>query len=87
MTPESRNSGATGDYIVRQQFGKQFPAEMNTLITTEQRPFLCNGEVNTPISQNLLRTVFSFGADPRLYNEGLKGLDAKTNRLAVYRQS
>jgi hypothetical protein len=36
--------------IARQLLGKHVPAEMKTHATIEL-PFLCNGEVNTPLQQ------------------------------------
>jgi hypothetical protein len=36
-------------FISRQRLGKQTPAEINTHSTIEELPFLCIGEVNTPL--------------------------------------
>jgi hypothetical protein len=43
MTPDSQNSSLldNGD--------KEVPAEINTHVTVEELPFLCNGEVNIPL--------------------------------------
>jgi hypothetical protein len=37
-------------FIARKRLGKQVPAEMNMHATVEL-PFLCSGEVNTPLQQ------------------------------------
>jgi hypothetical protein len=41
--PESRNNSLLGNG------SKQVPAEMYTHATIEELPFLCNGEVDTPL--------------------------------------
>jgi hypothetical protein len=51
----------------RQRFGKQVPSEMNTHATTEEPPFLRNGEVHN--REIVKKTVFSVGAFPRLYDD------------------
>jgi hypothetical protein len=46
MTPESQNNRARA---VRKRLGKHIPAATNTQEIIEELPFLCNGEVDTPL--------------------------------------
>jgi hypothetical protein len=40
--------------IARQLLGGRVPAEMNARATIKELPFLCNGEVTTPLQQEVL---------------------------------
>jgi hypothetical protein len=39
----------TYEYIAKQRLGKHIPSATNTQATIKVLPFLCNGEVNTPL--------------------------------------
>jgi hypothetical protein len=39
----------TVTFVATQRLSEQVPSEMNTHATIEELPFLCDGEVNTPL--------------------------------------
>jgi hypothetical protein len=47
---------------------------------TNKRPFLGNGSVNTPTTDELLKAVFSVGSARRLYNEDHRSAELITER-------